>query len=139
MTWSCPASAMAWATGASLTNCGRAPTTLSTFTRTNLAPPTELPVPPPAPRARGAASAAPRGFLGWSCRRYDGESRRPPCPHPRPRPPGAVFVKIVVVALGKIGLPLAVQFASKGHEVVGVDVNAALVDVVNQGREPFPG
>ncbi|HET7761211.1 MAG TPA: nucleotide sugar dehydrogenase [Phycicoccus sp.] len=48
-------------------------------------------------------------------------------------------MKIVVVALGKIGLPLAVQFASKGHEVVGVDVNAALVDVVNQGREPFPG
>jgi UDP-N-acetyl-D-glucosamine dehydrogenase len=33
-------------------------------------------------------------------------------------------VKIAVVALGKIGLPLAVQFASKGHEVVGVDVNA---------------
>src|SRR5665811_2542251 len=25
--------------------------------------------------------------------------------------------------MGKIGLPLAVQFASKGHEVIGVDVN----------------
>jgi nucleotide sugar dehydrogenase len=48
-------------------------------------------------------------------------------------------VKIAVVALGKIGLPLAVQFASKGHDVVGVDVNQALVDVVNEGREPFPG
>ena len=33
-------------------------------------------------------------------------------------------VKICVVALGKIGLPLAVQFASKGHEVIGADVNA---------------
>ena len=32
-------------------------------------------------------------------------------------------MKIVVVALGKIGLPLAVQFAGKGHQVVGVDVN----------------
>ncbi len=43
------------------------------------------------------------------------------------------------MALGKIGLPLAVQFADKGHEVVGVDVNAAVVDLVNAGREPFPG
>src|SRR6476620_12085052 len=48
-------------------------------------------------------------------------------------------VKIAVVALGKIGLPLAVQFASKGHEVVGVDVNQQVVDIVNEGREPFPG
>lgn len=48
-------------------------------------------------------------------------------------------MKIAVVALGKIGLPLAVQFASKGHEVVGVDVNAAVVDLVNRGVEPFPG
>jgi nucleotide sugar dehydrogenase len=48
-------------------------------------------------------------------------------------------VKIVVVALGKIGLPLAVQFASKGHDVVGVDVNQQVVDTVNAGREPFPG
>lgn len=48
-------------------------------------------------------------------------------------------MKICVVALGKIGLPLAVQFASKGHDVVGVDVNQATVDAVNAGREPFPG
>ncbi|MBM7504171.1 nucleotide sugar dehydrogenase [Agromyces aurantiacus] len=48
-------------------------------------------------------------------------------------------MKIAVVALGKIGLPLAVQFASKGHHVVGVDVNATTVDLVNQGVEPFPG
>lgn len=48
-------------------------------------------------------------------------------------------MRIAVVALGKIGLPLAVQFASKGHDVVGVDVNAALVDSVNRGIEPFPG
>ncbi|MDF3044187.1 MAG: nucleotide sugar dehydrogenase [Ornithinibacter sp.] len=48
-------------------------------------------------------------------------------------------MKIAVVALGKIGLPLAVQFASKGHDVVGVDVNQAVVDLVNAGTEPFPG
>jgi nucleotide sugar dehydrogenase len=48
-------------------------------------------------------------------------------------------VKIAVIALGKIGLPLAVQFASKGHNVVGVDVSQRTVDLVNQGIEPFPG
>jgi nucleotide sugar dehydrogenase len=48
-------------------------------------------------------------------------------------------VRIAVVALGKIGLPLAVQFASKGHQVVGADVNEATVDIVNRGTEPFPG
>ncbi len=46
---------------------------------------------------------------------------------------------ITVVALGKIGLPLAVQFASKGHHVIGTDVNDATVKSVNQGVEPFPG
>lgn len=48
-------------------------------------------------------------------------------------------MKIAVVALGKIGLPLAVQFADAGHEVIGVDVNQAVVDLVNQATEPFPG
>lgn len=48
-------------------------------------------------------------------------------------------MKIAVVALGKIGLPLAVQFASKGHEVVGADIDAHVVDQVNDGVEPFPG
>lgn len=50
-------------------------------------------------------------------------------------------MKIAVVALGKIGLPLAVQFADADprHEVVGVDVNAATVEAVNAGTEPFPG
>lgn len=48
-------------------------------------------------------------------------------------------MRIAVIALGKIGLPLAVQFASKGHDVIGVDVNPAVVDLVNRGIEPFPG
>ena len=48
-------------------------------------------------------------------------------------------MKICVVALGKIGLPLAVQFASKGHEVVGADVSQHVVDLVNDGMVPFPG
>ncbi|MCC2594524.1 nucleotide sugar dehydrogenase [Tessaracoccus sp. OS52] len=48
-------------------------------------------------------------------------------------------MKIAVVALGKIGLPLAVQFADSGHEVIGADVNSTLVDTINAGNEPFPG
>jgi nucleotide sugar dehydrogenase len=41
--------------------------------------------------------------------------------------------------LGKIGLPLAVQIASKGHEVIGADVSETVVDLVNRGVPPFPG
>ena len=48
-------------------------------------------------------------------------------------------MQIAVVALGKIGLPLAVQFAEKGHSVIGCDVNSQTVDLVNKGIEPFPG
>jgi nucleotide sugar dehydrogenase len=48
-------------------------------------------------------------------------------------------MKIAVVALGKIGLPLAVQFAKKGHYVIGCDVNQKAVDLINAGVEPFPG
>lgn len=48
-------------------------------------------------------------------------------------------MKIAVVAMGKIGLPLAVQFAEKGHDVIGVDVQQSVVDSVNKGNEPFPG
>jgi nucleotide sugar dehydrogenase len=48
-------------------------------------------------------------------------------------------MKICVVALGKIGLPLAVQFASKGHEVIGADVSERVVSLVNSGAVPFPG
>lgn len=48
-------------------------------------------------------------------------------------------MRIAVIALGKIGLPLAVQFASKGHSVVGVDISDRTVSLVNDGIAPFPG
>ena len=48
-------------------------------------------------------------------------------------------MQICVFALGKIGLPLAVQYASRGHRVVGVDISPRVVDLVNAGEEPFPG
>jgi nucleotide sugar dehydrogenase len=43
-------------------------------------------------------------------------------------------MKIAVVGLGHIGLPLAAQYASKGHTVFGADINPAVVDLVNSGH-----
>jgi UDP-N-acetyl-D-glucosamine dehydrogenase len=48
-------------------------------------------------------------------------------------------MRAVVVALGKIGLPLAAHIARAGHEVVGCDVDARVVAMVNDATAPFPG
>lgn len=48
-------------------------------------------------------------------------------------------MNVTVVGLGKIGLPLAVQFARSGLRTIGADVSAEVVDLVNRGVEPFPG
>jgi UDP-N-acetyl-D-glucosamine dehydrogenase len=48
-------------------------------------------------------------------------------------------VRAVVVALGKIGLPIAAQIARAGHEVVGTDIDERVVELVNAGQSPFPG
>ena len=48
-------------------------------------------------------------------------------------------MKACVIGLGKIGLPLAVQFAKNGIEVIGVDINVQTVELINSGKEPFPG
>jgi UDP-N-acetyl-D-mannosaminuronic acid dehydrogenase len=42
--------------------------------------------------------------------------------------------KIVVMGLGYIGLPTASMLATKGHQVLGVDVNAKAVDIINSGH-----
>ena len=47
-------------------------------------------------------------------------------------------MKITVVGMGKIGLPLAVQYAKKGNSVIGIDINPKTVELINQGLEPFP-
>jgi UDP-N-acetyl-D-glucosamine dehydrogenase len=47
-------------------------------------------------------------------------------------------MRAVVVALGKIGLPLAVQIANAGHEVVGCDISERVVELVRAGKVPFP-
>jgi len=43
---------------------------------------------------------------------------------------------ICVVGLGKLGSPLAAVLASKGHNVIGVDLNAYFVDALNAGKAP---
>lgn len=45
-------------------------------------------------------------------------------------------MKIAVVGLGHIGLPLAVQYAARGHEVVGCDIEQPVVDAINRGESP---
>jgi UDP-N-acetyl-D-glucosamine dehydrogenase len=45
-------------------------------------------------------------------------------------------VRVAVVGLGHIGLPLAVQYARRGHEVIGCDVDARIVDSINRGVSP---
>lgn len=48
-------------------------------------------------------------------------------------------MNVAVVGLGKIGLPLAVQLAGRGLDVVGLDISERVVAAVNAGQEPFPG
>jgi nucleotide sugar dehydrogenase len=48
-------------------------------------------------------------------------------------------VKVSVVGLGKMGLPLACQYASHGHDVLGCDVLAEQVAAVNRGECPVRG
>ncbi len=62
------------------------------------------------------------------------------CEHPSARrvapwtgEPGTAGI-VAVVGAGKMGLPLAAQFATHGWTVIAVDVNPAVVEAVNEGR-----
>jgi hypothetical protein len=48
-------------------------------------------------------------------------------------------MRIAIVALRKIGLPVAVQFVSKGHEVIGIDIDPTVRRAGERRWEPFPG
>jgi UDPglucose 6-dehydrogenase len=45
--------------------------------------------------------------------------------------------KLSVIGLGKLGLPMAVFFASKGFQVIGIDVNLKLIKMVNEKKCPI--
>ena len=44
---------------------------------------------------------------------------------------------VAVIGLGRVGLPLALSFADRGLEVIGVDRDARRLDAVRSGRMPF--
>ena len=48
-------------------------------------------------------------------------------------------MNVTVIGMGKIGLPLAVNFARHGANVTGLDLQSEVVFQINQGVEPFPG
>src|SRR5437588_784976 len=41
---------------------------------------------------------------------------------------------VAVVGMGKIGLPLAVQYARHGRRVIGCDINPQVVKKINAGQ-----
>jgi nucleotide sugar dehydrogenase len=43
-------------------------------------------------------------------------------------------MRVTVIGTGKMGLPIACQFAHKGASVIASDVNPAVVDAINSGR-----
>ena len=43
-------------------------------------------------------------------------------------------MKIAIVGLGYVGLPLSFQFAHSGVQVLGLDIDTAKVDALNQGK-----
>jgi len=48
------------------------------------------------------------------------------------------MIKLSVVGLGKLGAPMLATFAHKGYQVVGMDLNQAFVDAINNARAPVP-
>jgi nucleotide sugar dehydrogenase len=81
-----------------------------------------------------ALNAAP-SMLGGSI-----ETAAHPCMHPPARAvapwvgePGTAG-RVAVVGAGKMGLPLAAQFASHGWDVTAVDVQESVVAAINEGR-----
>jgi UDP-N-acetyl-D-mannosaminuronic acid dehydrogenase len=48
-------------------------------------------------------------------------------------------VPVAVYGLGKMGLPLAATFAARSGNIVGVDLDPAVVDAINDGTSPVGG
>lgn len=49
----------------------------------------------------------------------------------------APILNIAVIGIGRVGLPLALFLASKGHKVYGIDTDVEKVDFISKGHMPF--
>ena len=47
---------------------------------------------------------------------------------------GKTGLRVSVIGMGYIGLPTCAIFARSGLEVIGIDVNASVVEKVNRGE-----
>ena len=47
-----------------------------------------------------------------------------------------IIGKLSVIGLGKLGIPMLAAFASKGFEVIGSDLNADVVRLINEEKSP---
>lgn len=45
--------------------------------------------------------------------------------------------KVSIFGVGRVGLPLALVFAEKGCEVIGIDIDKERLDLIKQGKMPF--
>ena len=83
---------------------------------------------PDAPSPPSTCSAA-----RSSCRPTRAGTRRRAAVAPWTGEPGTAGT-VAVVGAGKMGLPLAAQFASHGWSVIAVDIDPAVVAAINEGR-----
>src|SRR6185295_20244396 len=91
-----------------------------------------------APRcARSAPSARRRSSVrspdSWS---WCAEARLPGARRPHRRSEEKQAMRIAVFGLGYVGTVTATVFASRGHEVTGVDVNPGKVAMIERGTSP---
>ena len=84
------------------------------------------------PIVRGASAAS---LLGGSIVLPANECQHAPARHVRAwtGEPGTAGT-VAVVGAGKMGLPLAAQFASHGWNVIAIDIDPAVVAAINEGR-----
>ena len=46
-------------------------------------------------------------------------------------------IKVAIVGMGYVGLPLALSFANAGIEVLGIDIDAQKIKIINSGKSPL--